>query len=44
MLNTEQAARAKIQESEANKQGKFFDKIAHAHDLTDYMQDLTDHL
>ena len=43
-LNTEQASRAKIADMQVNEKDKFFDKIADAHDLTDYMQDLTDHL
>ena len=43
-LSTEQAERTKVQNANEREKAKFFDQIADAHDLSDYLQELTDYL
>jgi len=44
MLNTEQAGRKKMEDDIRNEKEAFLKKISSAHDLSDHLQDLVDHL
>ena len=43
-LNTEQTERTRAKNATEKEKGKFFDQIEDAHDLSDYLQELTDYL
>ena len=44
MLNTEQAERKKMDDKNKEEKEAFLKKISNAHDLSDHLQDLVDHL